>query len=122
MCGGGCSTMRCPCAALARRRSTLAEDAALLLREVARWLRITAATLLRAMGAASRNRCAMWLAADARRWHDDAPLSMRCASHVDARWRVIAPRLVAAVRNFRDGAAAGRPPLRRCRDDWSEFF
>ncbi|KZV35386.1 gibberellin 20 oxidase 1-D-like [Dorcoceras hygrometricum] len=88
--------------------------AALLLREVARWLRISAATLLQVMGAVSRNRCAMWLAADARRWHDDAPLSMRCASHVDARWRAIAPRLVAAVRNFRDGAAAGRPPLRRC--------
>ncbi|KZT75965.1 gibberellin 20 oxidase 1-D-like [Dorcoceras hygrometricum] len=56
-------------------------------------------------------------AAVARRWHDDAPLSMRCASHVDARWRAIAPRLVAAVRNFRDGAAVGRPPLRRVSGD-----
>ncbi|KZT76242.1 hypothetical protein F511_46733 [Dorcoceras hygrometricum] len=29
-------------------------------------------------------------------------------TNCDARWRAIAPRLVAAVRNFRDGAAAGR--------------
>ncbi|KZT76918.1 hypothetical protein F511_46057 [Dorcoceras hygrometricum] len=42
---------------------------------------------------------------------------MRCVSHVDARWRAIAPRLVTAVREIRGGAAAGRPPLRRVSGD-----
>ncbi|KZV42500.1 hypothetical protein F511_20953 [Dorcoceras hygrometricum] len=51
---------------------------------------------------------------------------MRCASHVDARWRAIAPRLVAAVRKIHGGG--GRQPVaapvspRRCRDGWSDFF
>ncbi|KZV23361.1 U-box domain-containing protein 50-like [Dorcoceras hygrometricum] len=28
----------------------------------------------------------------------------------------------AAVRNFSSAVASGRPPLRRCRDGWSDFF
>ncbi|KZV06726.1 hypothetical protein F511_45792 [Dorcoceras hygrometricum] len=51
---------------------------------------------------------------------------MRRVSHVDARWRAIAPRLVAAVREIRGGGgrrpAAAPASLRRCRDGWSEFF
>ncbi|KZT76722.1 putative serine incorporator [Dorcoceras hygrometricum] len=44
---------------------------------------------------------------------------LRRAVEHDARW----PRdVVRCRRDLRGGGSAGRPPLRRCRDGWSEFF
>ncbi|KZT76506.1 hypothetical protein F511_46469 [Dorcoceras hygrometricum] len=36
--------------------------------------------------------------------------------------RAVARGAARCRRDIHGGGAAGRPPLRRCRDDWSEFF
>ncbi|KZT75765.1 hypothetical protein F511_47211 [Dorcoceras hygrometricum] len=76
----------------------------------------------RRSAAAAPRRC-YWLRKTLRYGREVADLlRTRMARDIDEAPRLSRPRAPLAARAISSMAAAGRPPLRQCRDGWSEFF